>query len=50
MHIGAYQVDDAGGGLLVTNEEKTLAGLGSPGDVALSSLGRLLSLLVVLEG
>jgi hypothetical protein len=40
----AYQADDARGSLLVTHEKKTLAGLGSPGNVGVSSLGRLLSL------
>lgn len=42
----AYQVDDAVGGLLVTNEKKTLAGVGSPGDVVLGNLSVLLSPLV----
>lgn len=45
-----YQADDARGVLLVTNEEKTLASLGGPGDVRVSSLGRLLALEVVGEG
>jgi hypothetical protein len=42
----AYQVDDASGGLLVTNEKKTLAGVGSPGNVVLGNFDVLLSPLV----
>lgn len=42
----AYQVDDAVGGLLVTNEQKTLAGVSSPGNVVLGNLSVLLSPLV----
>lgn len=42
----AYQVDDAVGSLLVTNEKKTLAGVGSPGNVVLGNLSVLLSPLV----
>lgn len=38
----AYQADDARGGLLITNEKKTLSSGGGPGDVAVGSLGRLL--------
>lgn len=34
------------GGLLVTNEQKTLSGVGSPGNVVLGNLDVLLSLLV----
>lgn len=44
----AYQADDARGGLLVTDEKKTLASVGSPGDVAVGGLARLLG--VVREG
>jgi hypothetical protein len=44
-----YQADDARGVLLVTNEEKTLASLGSPSNVRVSSLGGLLALEVVGE-
>lgn len=44
--MDAYQVDDAMGGLLVTNEQKTLAGVGGPGNVVLGNLDVLLSLLV----
>jgi hypothetical protein len=44
-----YQADDARGVLLITNEEKTLASLGGPGDVRVSSLGGLLALEVVGE-
>lgn len=39
----AYQVDDAVGSLLVTNEKKTLAGVSSPGNVVLGNLSVLLS-------
>lgn len=46
MRIDAYQVDDAMGGLLVANEQKTLAGVGGPSDVVLGNLDVLLSLLV----
>lgn len=42
----AYQVDDAVGGLLVSNEEKTLAGVSSPSNVVLGNLSVLLSPLV----
>lgn len=41
-----YQVDDAMGGLLVADEQKTLASVGSPGDVVLGNLDVLLGLLV----
>ncbi|TFB06544.1 hypothetical protein CCMA1212_000803 [Trichoderma ghanense] len=41
-----YQVDDAMGGLLITNEQKTLASVRSPGDVVLGNLDVLLGLLV----
>lgn len=44
------QVDDVVGGLLVTGEEETLAGVSSPGDVVEGALGGLLGLLVSLEG
>lgn len=43
----SYQVDDAVGGLLVADEEKAQSGVGSPGNVVVSRLGRLLGLLVV---
>jgi hypothetical protein len=42
----AYQVDDAVGGLLVTNEQKTLTSVSSPGNVVLGNLNVLLSSLV----
>jgi hypothetical protein len=44
--VRTYEVDDARGGGLVTDEEKTLAGLSSPSNVGLGNLSRLLSLLV----
>ena len=43
----SYQIDDAVGGLLVADKEKAQSGVGSPGDVVVSGLGRLLRLLVV---
>jgi hypothetical protein len=46
---GIGQADDARWVLLVTNEKKTLASLGGPGDVRVSSLGGLLTLEVVRE-
>jgi hypothetical protein len=49
LYCKTYQVDDAGRGLLVTNEEKTLAGLGSPSNVALGNVSRLLGALVAGE-
>lgn len=42
----AYQVDDAVGGLLVTNEKKTLTSVSSPGNVVLGNLNVLLGPLV----
>lgn len=42
-----YQANDARGVLLVTNEEKTLASLGSPSNIGVSSLSGLLALQVV---
>lgn len=42
----AYQVDNAVGGLLVTNEKKTLTGVSSPGNVVVGNLNVLLSPLV----
>lgn len=45
----AYQVDDTRGSLLVAGEEKTLAGVSSPGNVVESSLGVLLALLVSIK-
>ena len=44
--LSTHQVDDTGRGLLVTNEEKALAGLGGPSNVALGNLGGLLGALV----
>lgn len=46
LAIFAYQVDDAVGALLVTNEKKTLASVSSPGNVVLGNLNVLLSPLV----
>ncbi|VUC29669.1 unnamed protein product [Clonostachys rosea] len=46
LRSGAYQVDDAGRRLLVTNEQKTLGSLGGPGNVGVGGLGRLLGSLV----
>jgi hypothetical protein len=46
----AYQVDDASGGRFVANEEKALASLRSPGDVALVGGGGLLVLLIAGKG
>ena len=45
----AYQADDARGVLLVADEKKTLASVGSPGNIAVGSLGRLFDLEVVVE-
>lgn len=42
----AYQVDDAVGGLLVTNEKKTFTSVSSPGNVVLGNLNVLLGPLV----
>lgn len=45
----AYQADDARGVLLVADEKKTPTSVGSPGNIAVGSLGRLFGLEVVCE-
>jgi hypothetical protein len=49
LWVQTYQANDARGVLLVANEEKTLASLGSPGNIRVSSLSGLLALQVVRE-